>query len=209
MSSCYYICATELQQSCNRAATELLLLPKRVLILIYMCPHTPIYVSSSSYIRVLILLYTCPHTPNTYTTCLGVTARRREAWWRVLRLPLEPPSHTSRRAVANSRGGLGGLQRLRLRKVWGWVWVCGCEQRESALILLWVSVAALLQLCCSSVAARVCLDTAVGVYAYEYCMCVRILLCVSACYCMYMCWLRLCKLKAACTSCLRPHALVA
>jgi hypothetical protein len=33
-----------------------------VLILLYMCPHTPIYVSSYSYICVLILLYMCPHT---------------------------------------------------------------------------------------------------------------------------------------------------
>jgi hypothetical protein len=32
-----------------------------VLILLYMCSHTPIYVSSYSYIRVLILLYVCPH----------------------------------------------------------------------------------------------------------------------------------------------------
>ena len=31
-------------------------------ILLYMCPHTPIYVSSYFYICVLILLYMCPHT---------------------------------------------------------------------------------------------------------------------------------------------------
>ncbi len=29
----------------------------------YMCPHTTIYVSSYFYMCVLILLYTCPHTP--------------------------------------------------------------------------------------------------------------------------------------------------
>ncbi len=33
-----------------------------VLILLYMCPHTAIYVSSYCYICVLILLYMCPHT---------------------------------------------------------------------------------------------------------------------------------------------------
>jgi hypothetical protein len=33
-----------------------------VLILLYVCPHTPIYVSSSSYICVIMLLYMCPHT---------------------------------------------------------------------------------------------------------------------------------------------------
>jgi len=27
----------------------------------YMCPHTPIYVSAYSYMCVLILLYMCPH----------------------------------------------------------------------------------------------------------------------------------------------------
>jgi hypothetical protein len=41
LSSYYYIC---------------------VLILLYMCPHTAIYVSSYYYICVLILLYMCPHT---------------------------------------------------------------------------------------------------------------------------------------------------
>ena len=33
-----------------------------VLILLYMCPHTAVYVSSYCYICVLILLYMCPHT---------------------------------------------------------------------------------------------------------------------------------------------------
>ncbi len=33
-----------------------------VLILLYMCPHTAIYVSACCYICVLILLYMCPHT---------------------------------------------------------------------------------------------------------------------------------------------------
>ena len=34
----------------------------RVLILVYMCPHTTICVSSYYYICVLILLFVCPHT---------------------------------------------------------------------------------------------------------------------------------------------------
>jgi hypothetical protein len=34
-----------------------------VLILLYVCPHTTIYVASYSYICVLILLYKCLHTP--------------------------------------------------------------------------------------------------------------------------------------------------
>ena len=33
----------------------------RVLILPYMCPHTPIYVFSCCYVCVLMLLYMCPH----------------------------------------------------------------------------------------------------------------------------------------------------
>ena len=33
-----------------------------VLILLYLCPHTAIFVSSYCYICVLILLYVCPHT---------------------------------------------------------------------------------------------------------------------------------------------------
>ncbi len=33
-----------------------------VFILLYVCPHTTIYVSSDYYICVLILLYMCPHT---------------------------------------------------------------------------------------------------------------------------------------------------
>ncbi len=32
-----------------------------VLVLLYMCPHTAIYVSACCYICVLILLYMCPH----------------------------------------------------------------------------------------------------------------------------------------------------
>ncbi len=34
----------------------------KVLILLYMCPHTTIYVSSYYYICVLIRLYMCPHS---------------------------------------------------------------------------------------------------------------------------------------------------
>jgi L-asparagine transporter-like permease len=33
-----------------------------VLVLLYMCPHTTVYVSSYFCICVLILLYLCPHT---------------------------------------------------------------------------------------------------------------------------------------------------
>jgi hypothetical protein len=33
-----------------------------LVILLYTCPHTAIYVPAYCYIRVLILLYTCPHT---------------------------------------------------------------------------------------------------------------------------------------------------
>jgi hypothetical protein len=40
-----------------------------LLILLYMCPHAPMYVSSYSYICVLMLLYVCPHTPIYVSSC--------------------------------------------------------------------------------------------------------------------------------------------
>jgi hypothetical protein len=45
-----------------------------VLILLYMCPHTAIYVSSYCYICVLILLYMCPHT--------AIHSYIRKPWWK-------------------------------------------------------------------------------------------------------------------------------
>jgi hypothetical protein len=53
--SCYYVCVCPHTNACPHAAMC-------VLVLLYMCPHTAIYVSSYCYICVLILLYMCPHT---------------------------------------------------------------------------------------------------------------------------------------------------
>ena len=41
------------------------------LILLYMCPHTAIYVSSYCYICVLALLYVCPHSSIYASSCYG------------------------------------------------------------------------------------------------------------------------------------------
>ncbi len=42
------------------------------LMLLYMCPHTAIYVSSYCYICVLILLYMCPHTALYVSSCCSI-----------------------------------------------------------------------------------------------------------------------------------------
>ena len=45
-----------------------------VLMLLYMCPHTPVYVSSCYYIGVVLLLYMCPytaiHVSSSYDVCV-------------------------------------------------------------------------------------------------------------------------------------------
>jgi len=172
----------------------------------YMCPHTTIYMCPHTTTCVLILLHMCPHTTiyvsshyyifsshyyicvlihlYTYITCLAVAARRRRVVARAAAAVGYPVPHVPSRLLEQPREARGAPPAAPPQGV-VWVWVCGCEQ------------------------SGVCLDTTLCVYAYECSMRVLILVCVSACFCMYMCWLRLCKLKAAYTSSLRPHTLVA
>jgi hypothetical protein len=72
----YYICVLILLYMCPRTAMYVSSYCYIcVLILLYMCPHTAIYVSSYCYICVLILLYMCPHTTmyvSSYYMCVLV-----------------------------------------------------------------------------------------------------------------------------------------
>jgi len=59
--------------------------------LLYMFAHTPIYVSSYSYIFVLILLYICPHTP----ICVLILLYMQAALWCWVTLSAAPERASS------------------------------------------------------------------------------------------------------------------
>jgi hypothetical protein len=58
----YYSLSTEFLGFIMQTTFKLNYFNVRILVLLYMCPHTAIHVSLYCHVRVLIQLYICPHT---------------------------------------------------------------------------------------------------------------------------------------------------